>query len=222
VLEDSLQGETKGELRGGELTEDGFAATEPQGQQHVFYELPAGITHGYIEFEVTGVSNDSGGPGGDPAFLGMYDGRGVEEPAEYFRDFKNNYFRLVLLYRQNRQGIKGVVNTAADTPERRSAEYAVFEGERDWSNEPTGRPIEWDPDTWYTIRLTWGPDGYSATRDGSGVWGSHAGPNAYAPAEPRLWIGAAPGYGDKYTNAGPEWRIRNLKVVDLTGSSDDQ
>jgi hypothetical protein len=214
-LTDPLLGSTQGTLVSGTLTDEGFRAEVEQGQDHVRYDLPGGFTRGSIAFEVRGVHNDSGGQNGDPAFLGLYDGRGVTEPAEYFQHFKNNHYRLVLLWRQNRQGVKGVVNTAAVTDERRSAERAVFTDTdgRDWSTEPTGPKIDWEPDRWYAMKLTWGPDGFVATRDGEVVWKANRGPFPYAPVEPRLWIGCAPGYGDKYTNAGPDWIFRNLEIT---------
>ena len=48
---------------------------------------------GFISFQVKGVDFSHLEGEYNPAFIGIYDGRGITEPIQYFNDYKHNFFR---------------------------------------------------------------------------------------------------------------------------------
>lgn len=209
LLRDSLLDATCGELVGGRLTPDGYRPTTTDG--HLLYRLPSWPSAGALEVEILGMQAATAG---DHAFLALYDGRGITEPASYFTDFRENYFRFNLHWRVERQAMKAVANCAAPTPARLHAPRAVFAtGEkRDFVLEPTGQPVAWDPLRWHRLKLEWSPTHLVVLVDGTEVW-RIATPFPYAPVEPRLWLGCAPGHGEKYRNHLPGILYRNLTLT---------
>jgi hypothetical protein len=212
VLNDPLRGSTVGEQAGGGLTPDGYQPTTGDG--HLLYRLPAWPAQGTLEVEVQGMIPATAG---DHAFLALYDGRGITEPATYFADFRENFFRFNLHWRVERQAIKAVVNCASPTPPRLTASRAVFTAneKRDFAAEPTGQSVAWDPARWHRLRLDWSPAHLAVSVDGTEVWLVST-PFPYAPVEPRLWLGCAPGHGDKYRNHLPKIIYRNLCITETT------
>ena len=85
VLSDALSGSTQGQRYGGTLTSEGYQPGT--GENHILYKLNQ-IPNGYVEFEMTGFRPSSVPVGEDHGFLAMYDGRGINEPASYFGNFK--------------------------------------------------------------------------------------------------------------------------------------
>ena len=61
-------------------------------------------------------------------FFAMYDGRGVPEPADYFKTFKQNYNRFAVAWNNQDEKFQVTVTTFKQTPERQMAEQAVFPG----------------------------------------------------------------------------------------------
>ena len=214
VLLDDLLGEQKGALHGGQLTSEGYRPGIREGRTTSSSSCRRFPNRATSSIRIKGMEAHEG-PERDIAFSGMYDGRGVEEPAQYFRDFKDNYFRWNSHWRTNRQVVKNVISMAAPSDERTQSSRAVFRGGvRDWSAEPNGAPVQWDKDRWHTVRLIWNGGRVSMRVDDVLVWEA-SGPYPYAPVEPRLWIGCAPGYGTKYTSQFDSLLYRHLKVVAL-------
>lgn len=215
IIEDRLLGQTVGERFGGRLTADGFAPVGPQ--DHLLYRIPAFFTRGYATFEMRGMMPVTDG---DHAFFAIYDGRGIAEPARYFEDFRENFFRFNLHWRGSREAIKCVVNCAQPTEERRQAVRAVFphEGARDWVAEPTGQPVAWEPQNWHLVRIDWSETVIAVSVDGRSVWRQEL-VYPYRPVEPRIWLGCAPGHGPKYTHQINGLRYRNFRLVSLDEGS---
>jgi hypothetical protein len=162
----------------------------------------------------------------DHGFMGMYDGRGVKEPAVYAPDFKQNYFRWNVHYRGDVGALKCVLNLARPTPERLGATRAVFPGDttasRDFLTEPTGEDLTFDPARWYRFVVEWQNRTFQVAIDGVMKWKVTA-PHDYAPVRHRLWLGAAPcddmqtmNPGVKYANQVPGVVYRDLRVEALT------
>src|SRR5262245_51463812 len=82
VIDDPLQGSTVGTLVGGGFSNEGYVPGP--GQSHILYRLPRTIANGCVEFEVRGmvVGLIPSERTAEQGFWGMYDGRGVQEPAE--------------------------------------------------------------------------------------------------------------------------------------------
>lgn len=179
---------------------------------HILYELPGSTPakEGYLELEFKGMKNPPNADA-DPAFIGMYDGRGITEPIVYFDDFKNNFYRWNVHFRGDNKVIKAVINCAAPTAERLNATKSVFPGTRDWYSEPNGTSQIWDSNKWYKLKVEWKNKNFKVFLDGKQVWGT-AGPYDYAPVIHRLWLGCAPGYAWKYTASIEGLTFRNLKV----------
>ncbi len=210
LIEDSLQGKTKGQQVGGAFGPEGYLPG--LGQNHILYELPRTVREGYIEFEVKGMDAAAVPKDGDHGFLGMYDGRGVAEPAQYFRDLKSNFYRWNVHWRQNRHAMKCVISCAAPSAEREKAAMAQYGEKRDWTKEPMGRTVQWDPARWHQLRVEWQGKTFRVLVDGIENWRAE-GPYDYAPVNHRIWLGSAPASGDKYPCMIKDIVYRNFKVV---------
>lgn len=240
IVDDPLQGSTVGIMLGGTLTPEGYKPGGGQTLSHILYgfmstgdgtgvqpeALGPGIVSGgapphapapdgYVQFEVKGIDISALPADADQGFLGMYDGRGIPESCAYFDDFKNNYFRWNVHWRENRNAIKGVVSCADATQERLSSTRAVYTDGRDWSAEPTGSGFSWDKDRWYTFKVQWEGTGFKVFVDGAQKWSANAPSNKYAPLRHRIWLGCAPGYSDKYSSMMPDIIYRNFTFVTM-------
>ncbi len=220
VIRDPLTGQTKGELVGGKLTREGYRPG--RGANHILYRLPRTVREGYLQIEVYGMDAALVPDANDHGFLAMYDGRGVEEPAQYFRDLKSNYFRWNLHWRNRRiQGVKCVISCAAPTPERLAAKVAQYPDDlkaRDWTAEPTGKIVDWNPNRWHVLRLEWRNKTFRVVVDGVEVWQAQ-GPYDYAPVDHRVWIGCAPGVPTKYQSVIEGIIYRNFELGAFPASS---
>ncbi|MBK8944244.1 MAG: T9SS type A sorting domain-containing protein [Ignavibacteriae bacterium] len=221
IFEDPLIGGTShGTLVGGSFTSEGYKPGKGTG--HILYKLPYEVPNGYLEFQIKGFTaaaiEDPEGDA-DNGFFGMYDGRGITEPIMYFDDFKTNFFRWNFHYRQNKNAFKSVIQCSAPTPERLNATKAVFgydsEGliAKDWGEEPTGINYITNSTTWYTVKAEWKNKKFTISINGTAVWSVTDGIYDYVPKDHKIWLGSAPGVGDKYTNSVPGLTYRNLKVV---------
>ncbi|MFI0429321.1 hypothetical protein [Mariniflexile sp. HMF6888] len=221
IIEDKLEaGATVGIKVGGKFTKEGFKPGI--GQNHILYTLEKPIKKGYIEFEFKGMSHSELPYNSDQGFIGIYDGRGIEEPIQYSDDFKQNYYRWNIHWRQKKYAFKAVITCADSSEMRRNALKASFgkDKDRDWSLEPMGYSMEegweWDSNRWYKIRVEWKDKVYSVYFDGELIW-QVSGPYDYLPMEPRIWLGSAPGYyeNDKYKYWGlvKDLVYRNFKLV---------
>ncbi|MBK1879091.1 hypothetical protein [Pelagicoccus mobilis] len=217
LIEDALISGTVGILGNGAHSADGFKPTSKDG--HIRYEPRYWPAWASLEFEVKGMQSDTGNEDWDHAFLGIYDARGVEvEPAQYWGNFRENYYRFNLHWRGDRRLIKCVIISAEDTEERRSAPIAYHGGDdsRDWYNEPNGQAVDWDPDKWYRFRIVWKPTEVRVTVDNKEIWKSSIPEtNPYLPVEPRIWLGSAPRNGNKYANHFENIVYRNFKLTDM-------
>lgn len=220
IINDPLQNSTIGTQSGGIFTSDGY---QPGlGENHIYYNLPAKIINGYVEFEVKGFNPDALPVDEDHAFIVLYDKRGITEPLNYFTEFKFNFFRWNFHWRQNRAAFKGVMNCAAPTDENINSPigYWIQEGEddpRDWNSEPTGTGITWNQSTWYKIKIEWNNRQFKAYVNNSEVW-STSGPYDYAPEELGIWLGSGP---YKYDADVSNVTYRNFKLYDLGGTVSD-
>ncbi len=210
VVDDPLDGKTAGEQSGGRFTSEGYAPGKGAG--HILYKLPATVREGFAEFEFKGMETAKGSDF-DNGFFAMYDGRGHEEPIKYFNAFKQNYYRWNVHFRTDKGAMKSVISMAKPTPERLAATKAEFpEKGRDFSTEPTGEKVEFDPGRWYKLRVEWKDRTYSVTLDGKKVW-SVTGPYDYAPVDHRAWLGSAPGKDSKYLSFFDNIVYRNFRLV---------
>ena len=221
VIQDPLtNGTAAGTQVGGSFSAEGYKPG--LGAGHILYDSPVQVTNGYIEFQVKGfvasqIVSSSGNA--DNGLFGMYDGRGCPEPIPYFEDFKCNYFRWNFHYREQRKAFKAVLTVAAPLPERINATRAVFpydsQGliDRDWFTEPTGIDYSMNSTSWYTVRCEWNNKTFKVTINGTSVWGPFSGPYDYAPIDFKIWLGSAPGFGEKYTNLLANVVYRNFKLV---------
>lgn len=211
IVNDTLRGETAGEQVGGTLTAEGYRPG--LGQNHILYRLPHTVRDGYVEFEVKGMNAARIPVNADHAFMAMYDGRGVDEPAQYFRDLRENFFRWNVHWRQNRNALKCVISCATPGAERGRAMVAQYaKGKRDWSQEPTGATVNWDPNKWYRFRVEWRNRVFRLLVDGEEKWRVN-GVHDYAPADHRVWLGSAPANRDKYRCHIPELIYRNFRLI---------
>jgi hypothetical protein len=220
VLADALTGSTQGERFGGQLTSRGYMPGK--GSNHILYRLPQTVREGYLQIEVLGMDAALVTEPNDHGFLAMYDGRGVAEPAQYFRDLKSNYFRWNLHWRNRRiQGVKCVISCAAPTPNRLAAKIAQYPDDlkaRDWTAEPTGKIVDWNPTRWHVLRLEWRNKTFRVMVDGVEVWQAQ-GPYDYAPVDHRVWIGSAPAIPTKYQSMIEGITYRNLELGAFAPSS---
>jgi hypothetical protein len=216
IIDDPLLGTTQGQQVGGTLSSEGYA---PTGAAHILYELPETVREGYLEVEIFGMDPTAVPVDADHGFLGMYDGRGIAEPVKYFDDFKQNFFRWNVHWRQNRSALKAVISCAAPTEERLKASIAVYPTEtRDFTSEPTGSGVSFDPTRWHAMRAQWQNKKFEVLVDGAVTW-STSGPYDYAPVLHRIWVGSAPGSGDKYLAQVPGIRYRNVRLVSFDDST---
>ncbi|MBK7105282.1 MAG: T9SS type A sorting domain-containing protein [Ignavibacteriae bacterium] len=226
VFEDPLTGGTSyGTLVGGSFSSEGYKPGTGAG--HILYKLPYQVPNGYMEFEMKGFAasaiQDAQGDA-DNGIFGMYDGRGISEPIQYFDDFKTNFFRWNFHYRQNRSAYKCVLQCSAPTSNRLNATKAVFGYNssgliaKDWGEEPTGSNYSTNTSSWYKVKVTWHDKHFSVSINGTVIWEAH-GPYDYAPIDHKIWLGSAPGVGDKYTNSVPGVTYRNVKVVTYGNST---
>ncbi|MCB9258701.1 MAG: T9SS type A sorting domain-containing protein [Ignavibacteriales bacterium] len=214
VLSDALSGSTQGQRYGGTLTSEGYQPGT--GENHILYKLNQ-IPNGYVEFEMTGFRPSSVPVGEDHGFLAMYDGRGINEPASYFGNFKFNFFRWNLHWRQNRAAFKSVVNLASpSTSNNSNIGYWVQVGSedpRDYDTEPTGTGFSWNSSAWTKIKVEWRNKQFKVYANGQLVWNS-SGPYDYAPKDFRIWLGSGPG---KYNSDVSGQTFRNFKVYSYGG-----
>ncbi len=190
---------------------------------HILYELEENVEEGFIQFQVRGMHASKAKHGSDNAFCGMYDGRGIEEPTQYFNNFKQNYFRWNTHWRQNRAAMKSVISCSRNSEDRHNSSLAVFHtcsdlDCRDFSEEPTGNGLEWDSTTWHTIRVEWRYKKFKVMVDGVTKW-NVTGEYPYAPVDHKIWLGSAPGYDLKYTATIPGLYYRNFVVAQYELSS---
>ncbi|MCC9602602.1 DUF4038 domain-containing protein [Stieleria sp. JC731] len=224
IIEDSLVGSTKGTVVGGQLSPNGYQPKEKT--RHILYRLPLTIRHGYMEFEVHGMSPDIP-EDSSHAFFGMYEGRGLEEPIKYAMDFRENHFRFHGHWRQNRNSFKAVISCARPSQDNNETTPAIFEtkngkANRDWSEEPTGDNFDWDPKRWHKFRVAWGEGRFEVAIDGKQVWAVQNAPFEYAPLEQRIWLGSAPGRDNKLHNELPKITYRNFRLVALSPENQPQ
>lgn len=224
VMQDNLLGSTIGVQYGGTITPDGYKPGI--GFNHILFDVPSQVVNGYMEFQVKGfadalIQDPNGGADADNAFFGMYDGRGSAEPIRYFNNFKYNYFRWNFHWRQNRDVVKAVLDCANPEPGNLTSTQAWHAcgasdncaDKREWYTEPNGTFFPFNANTWHTVKVIWNNKSFRVTIDGTTVWGPVSGPNDYAPIDFKIWLGAAPGYDDKYGNWVPGTTYRNFKVV---------
>ncbi len=226
ILDDPLNGKTSsGTLVGGSFSSEGYKPGKGAG--HILYKLPQQVPNGYLEFEMKGFTPSAiqdAEKDADNGFVGQYDGRGFSEPVKYFNDFKANFFRWNFHYRQNRGAFKAVIQCAAPTSSRLNASKAYFGFTstgliaKDWGEEPTGKSFSFNSTSWYKVKIQWKDKHFVITINGSVVWEAH-GPYDYAPKDHRIWLGSAPGVGDKYTNSAPNTVFRNFKVYTYGSST---
>jgi hypothetical protein len=218
LIDDPLtSGESVGVVNGGALSDRGYTLTENHAAQHIQYSLPHAVENGFVEFEVLALGVDADDLAHEIGLFAMYDARGIDEPADYWADFKQNLFRFNVHLRSERQAIKAVVTTSRKTPEQLAQPKAVYAGkehsDRDWSKEPTGPRFEFTPDQWTHVRIEWGGGTFRVKLNDTNAWELGGSPHAYAPDVPHIWLGSAPGYGRKYTSRAG-LTFRNFKLVE--------
>jgi hypothetical protein len=216
IINESLtDSSTSGTKFGGFWTPEGY---QPYGKTgHIYFQLPATVKNGYVEFEVKGMDHSKVATDGDHGFFCMYDGRGINEPAQYFNHYKNNFFRWNVHWRQNRAAMKSVVTTSA--PNKPLVSGMAVDANRDWSHEPTGSGVSWNPSSWHKIKVEWRNRVFTVYVDGAKKWGVSGSPYDYAPVVHRAWLGSAPNNGNKYACLVQDIIYRNFKLVDYDASS---
>lgn len=212
VIDDPLQGSTVGQKVGGSFTAEGYSPGA--GTKHILYRVGREVSSGYIEFEVKGMNHSKISSNEDHGFLVMYDGRNIAEPITMFDDFKQNYYRWNVHWRQNSKAMKCVITTARPDRDRSNKKRPVFgpvrghHHNRDWSEEPLGSGFKWDPKKWHKFKVKWKGGSFQVSIDGKQVWQAH-GPYPYAPVDFRIWLGSGPG---KYDSDMSGHVFRNFKL----------
>jgi len=226
VINDPLQGNTKGTKIGGSFTSEGYKPGA--GTNHILYSVSSQISNGYIEFEMKGFT-PGGIPGenNDHAFIIMYDGRGIGNNPSW-KEFRDNYFRWNFHWRQNASYFKSVVNCAAPTSSRLNSSYAIFNedtdgdgdvdiDDRDWYDEPGGSSWNWNASKWYKVKIEWKNKTFKVYLDGQKVWANHkTGLYDYVPNDFKIWLGSGV---SKYDADNPNVVYRNFKLFNSGGTS---
>jgi hypothetical protein len=237
LIDDPLAGTTIGTLAGGRLTPEGYAPgqdfnnmkvmcpeeaiEECWHHNHILYRLPATVTDGAFEMEVKGIQNKSWPRDGEIGFLGMYNGRGIEEPIWYFNSFKFNFNRYCLAIRGQGK-MYSAMNIAENIPSQVAQPRAVFldlergAGPNRWAGDLTSKiELTFDPAKWHKLRVEWRKTKFSTFVDGANVLEYTTG-FPYNPDDHRVWLGSAPGHpheaGPKFGPNLPTVVIRNFKL----------
>lgn len=223
IISDDLIGNTDGIQVGGSFNSEGYSPGI--GNNHILYNVPSQIPNGYVEFEIKGFSHSSIPEDENHAFICLYDGRGINEPIGYYDDFKHNYFRWNVHWRQNRNAFKAVIAAADPTSARINSSLAVYEDlngdgldshDRDWYTEPNGSGQIWDPNIWYTIKVQWKDKNFEIYVNDVKKW-DVSGPNDYNPVDFKIWLGSGP---DKY-DSDMNVTYRNFHLVSYEDETSD-
>ncbi len=223
IISDDLMGSTDGIKVGGSFNSEGY--NPGIGNNHILYNVPSQIPNGYVEFEIKGFSHSSIPEDENHAFICLYDGRGINEPIGYYDDFKHNYFRWNVHWRQNQNAFKAVIAAADPTSARINSSLAVYEDQngdgldshdRDWYTEPNGSGQIWDPNSWYTIKVQWKDKNFEIYVNDVKKW-DVSGPNDYNPVDFKIWLGSGP---DKY-DSDMNVTYRNFHLVSFEDEISD-
>jgi len=203
---DDLLSKTKyGAKVGGNFTGNGY---QPTGNQHILYELPFTLKEGEIEFEVSGFT--AGAVTERSAFLVMYDGTGVTEPAPYAYDFRNNYFRLNFEY----LGTSQHLGTKLHVDKRGLTEPLGFIPDNSDFPDPAwefgGKAGNFSTTYWDKFVIRWKDRKMTIWQNGQFAWGQdYSSPGIdYSPRIHRIWLGSGPG---KFSQEGSPL-FRNFKI----------
>ena len=198
------------------FTADGWQpGASGDNQNHILYDVPFMFKEGYMEFEVKGISKPSN-VDFDPAFCGIYDGRGINEPILYFNDFKQNYYRWNVHFRGDNGLFKCKIQMAANTEEKDTRDKAVLQGaeyskDAQCVDEPNGQAVSWDATKWYKFKVEWKARKYTVYVDGTSKWSSTRTCD-YTPRDMKIWLGCAPGTSGKYTASMVGATYKNFKL----------
>ena len=155
LLEDSLTGgKTKlaKHVIGGEFTKDGWLAKE--GLDNLYYELPEGTTTASIEFEIKGQVLNA--PRDARKHVVIVSDRYLGPGADY--NSKNSTVHMLRVWSIDRGPSKaGKIRLRTIGP--------GF-GETESKFQKDSQPLEWDPNTWYKLRVSWDGKKTSFDRDG--------------------------------------------------------
>ena len=233
IIDDPLtDGTTSGIQVGGSFTSEGYVPNDQDSGltlSHIRYNIET-VREGYLEFEIKGMTVDAGDEFGDRANVGlcaMYDGRGAAEPINYFGHLKQNFYRWNVHYRSNRDIMKCVISCSNKSPERINATRAIYPNgpgndieDRDWSKEPQGQAVDWDP-TLGTLYVLNGRIKLSEFLLMVSMQWQAAGPYDYAPIDHRVWVGSTPADNAKYGALVRGLTYRNVKLVCTASECED-
>ena len=213
IINDDLLGSTLGTIVGGNITSEGYIPGP--GNNHILYQPSSTPQNGYVQFDVKGFDITSLGSGDEHAFIAMYDGRGIREPIQYMCDFRNNFFRWNLHWREERDAFKMHVNNAVPTSARKNLSSAVFpgctNGVSDWTGALTGAKFNYNKNEWYTIKLEWNNSVHTVYVNDELQVAAKSQYN-YLPDDFKIWLGSGPG---KYDADIGNVIYRNFKIIDL-------
>ena len=232
IIDDNLQGSTKGYQVGGSFSSEGYKpGLSNSGKNHIEYTSPQQIPNGYVEFQIKGHHpNDLPDAGSHQGFFLFIDGRGLPNPPSWTQ-FQYNYFRRQITGRGT-GSFKGFISCAEPTSARINSTYAVFndkngsggldEHDRDWYSETGSNVFGWDPSktTWYTMKIEWYNKQFKMYINGSVVHQNDAGPYDFNPVNFKIWIGsAAVNETERFTNKSADIVYRNFKLVSYGGGT---
>ncbi len=221
IIDDALtNGATIGEIyenraiATSSFTTDGYMpGVNIANQNHILYDVPYMFKEGYIEFEFKGMEKPTN-VNSDPAFCGLYDGKGIKEPIQYTNDFKQNYYRWNVHFRGDNFVFKCKIQTTANTEAKELRSKAVFidySTEPECLTEPNGSSMTWNKSQWYKMKVNWKNKTYTVSIDGVAKWSTTLGCD-YMPRDMKIWLGCAPGYNGKYTASVPGLVFKNFKL----------
>ncbi len=203
VLDDPLQGSTKGSRTGGAFTAGGWKVTGKD--DFILWHLPT-VSHGAAEWEVKGLRPNECRPGMEDKIeiFHMYDHTFGNSDVNYNGGYRDNPYKHFL----RKIGCVGGSVDAMETVWKIGGELV----------EPDTRVLSWDPAATYRFREEWGPDGTGRTamrlyRDGVLLLTRSLG-GPYTPAGHSVRIGAS-NRRDAAAGAPLDAVYSNVKVFDL-------
>ena len=170
VIEDPLNGKTKGRRSGGSLTSQGFRI---QGVGNYIEYLPGSVPEGYVEFQASNLKPDGKGYpyGGKGELIVMFDGTLPYKKESYDSD----PFKVFIRKLGEEYANYG----------HKNAMKLLFTGREGYS--PT---LTWNPKTWYTFKMEWAGNKARLYRDGK-MLKEHRNTVTYRPAKHVIHIGSS-------------------------------
>ncbi|MHC2065871.1 hypothetical protein ACYFX5_00220 [Bremerella sp. T1] len=155
VIDDPLSEGTIGRQYGGKFVDKCY--NPGKGENHILYKLPTTIRQGRLTFEIRGMNPDKVNEK-EHGFACMYDGHNMAQPIGYSPEFKYNFYRFNMHWRNNRRAIKCVINIATDKKKELAVDdrpMFAADSKMEWRREPTDTGYPFQSDQWYRVHIAW-------------------------------------------------------------------